>query len=129
MKDNVKNLDLKLEGLHKNNGQLKLMINELNQKINILIKQINIKKEKYKKLNLITNKFNYDLTQIIQFIQSPNELKKYFIQKMYNKNKKNNELLLFVDQNYEINKNILNEYKRQTQHLNQCTNQLKKKLN
>merc|ERR1712130_602278 len=90
-------------------------------------KIINAKKEKYKKLQLITSKFGYDLSQIIQFIQSPKELKEYFSGKMYNKNKQNS-LMMFVDQNYDINKNVLKEYSRQRQHLVLCVNSLKKKL-
>merc|ERR1712154_335173 len=103
-------------------------IKELNQNTNSIQKIINNKKEKYKKLQLITSKFGYDLSQIIQFIQCPKKLRKYFVNKMYNKNKKNS-LMLFVDQNYDINKNVLKEYSRQRQHLILCVNSLKKKLN
>jgi len=78
-------------------------------------------------LQLITSKFGYDLSQIIQFIQSPKELREYFSDKMYNKNKQNS-LMMFVDQNYDINKNVLKEYSRQRQHLVLCVNSLKKKL-
>merc|ERR1712154_399815 len=85
-------------------------------------------KKKNQKLQLITSKFGYDLSQIIQFIQCPKKLRKYFVNKMYNKNKKNS-LMLFVDQNYDINKNVLKEYSRQRQHLILCVNSLKKKLN
>merc|ERR1712228_861470 len=128
MKDNVKKLDVELERLHKINGQLKVGIKQTNQSINSIQKVINGKKEKYKKLQLITSKFGYDLSQIIQFIQSPKELRQYFVNKMYNKNKQNS-LMMFVDQNYDINKNVLKEYSRQRQHLVLCVNSLKKKLN
>merc|ERR1712154_496101 len=128
MKETVKKLDVELETLHKTNGELKLIIKELNQNTNSIQKIINNKKEKYKKLQLITSKFGYDLSQIIQFIQCPKKLRKYFVNKMYNKNKKNS-LMLFVDQNYDINKNVLKEYSRQRQHLILCVNSLKKKLN
>merc|ERR1712130_1010984 len=127
MKENVKKLDVELETLHKINGQLKVGIKELNQSINSIQKIINGKKEKYKKLQLITSKFGYDLSQIIQYIQSPKELRQYFVNKMYNKNKQNS-LMMFVDQNYDINKNVLKEYSRQRQHLVLCVNSLKKKL-
>merc|ERR1712130_747479 len=127
MKETVKKLDVELETLHKTNGELKLIIKELNQNTNSIQKIINNKKEKYKKLQLITSKFGYDLSQIIQFIQSPKELRQYFVNKMYNKNKQNS-LMMFVDQNYDINKNVLKEYSRQRQHLVLCVNSLKKKL-
>merc|ERR1712154_311289 len=127
MKDNVKKLDVELEKLHKTNGQLKVSIKQTNQSIDAVQKVINGKKEKYKKLQLITSKFGYDLSQIIEHIQSPKELRQYFVNKMYNKNKQNS-LMMFVDQNYDINKNVLKEYSRQRQHLVLCVNSLKKKL-
>merc|ERR1712130_1031344 len=101
MKENVKKLDVELETLHKINGQLKVGIKQSNQSINSIQKIINGKKEKYKKLQLITSKFGYDLSQIIQYIQSPKELRQYFVNKMYDKNKQNS-LMMFVDQNYDI---------------------------
>jgi len=36
--------------------------------------------------------------------------------------------MMFVDENYDINKNVLKEYSRQRQHLVLCVNSLKKKL-
>merc|ERR1712154_261225 len=127
MKDMVKKLDVELETLHKTNGELKVNIKSLNSSIQSIQKMINAKKEKYKKLQLITSKFGYDLSQIIQFIQSPKELRQYFVNTMYDKNKQNS-LMVFVDQNYDINKNVLKEYSRQRQHLVLCVNSLKKKL-
>merc|ERR1712129_508524 len=127
MKDMVKTWDVELESLHKINGELKINIKSTNQSISSVQKIINAKKEKYKKLQLITSKFGYDLSQIIQYIQSPKELRKYFDDKMYNQDKQNS-LMMFVDQNYDINKNVLKEYSRQRQHLVLRVNSLKKKL-
>ena len=79
------------------------------QDIGKIQKIINGKKEKYKRLVLITSKFGYDLSQIIQFIQDPIKLKKYFNDKMYNKNKKGS-LMIYVDKNFDINKDILPKY-------------------
>merc|ERR1712176_1326101 len=127
MKDEVKKLDVELETLHKNNGELKVNIKSLDQSIQSIQKMINAKKEKYKKLQLITSKFGYDLAHVIQFIQSPKELRAYFSEKMYSTDKQNS-LTMFVDQNYDIDKDVLKEYSRQRQHLVSCVNSLKKKL-
>eukprot|EP01083_Nonionella_stella_P253176 871431_1 len=124
MKDNVKSLDKELEAKHKKNGELKLCIDELNQNIDQIQSHIEKKKEKYKKLRACVNKFAYDLSQIIELIQSPAQLKEYFENTMYSAAFKK-----FVDQNYQINNDVLEEYDQQRQHLVQSVNELKKTLN
>ena len=122
--ETVKSLDVELEKLHKKNGQLKVVIKELEDSIASIQKVLLQKKEKLKKLQLVTSKFGYDLSQIIQHIQSPSELKGYFMDKMVRHHQKrkggHNE--------FEINKNVQNEYQRQRNHLVLSINSLKKKL-
>ena len=127
MKDKVKSLDVELETLHKKKWYFEIDHKYIKSDMHKIQKIINGKKEKYKKLVLITSKFGYDLSQIIEFIQDPIKMKQYFNEKMYNKNKKGS-LMVYVDKNFDINKNVLEEYQRQRQHLILCVNSLKKKL-
>jgi len=120
--ENVKKLDVELEKLHKKNGSLKTVIAELTHNIEVLSKSLLRKKETLKKLQSVTSKFGYDLSVIIQFIQSPSELRAYFVEKMsrWREGAHSNE--------FEINKNVQNEYQRQRNHLLLSINSLKKKL-
>merc|ERR1719204_2626241 len=120
--ETVKSLDVELEKLHKNNGMKKVVIKELTHNIDGVSASLLKKKETLKKLQSITSKFGYDLSVIIKLIQSPKQLRAYFVQRMKAR------IGGTEHHQFEINKNVHNEYQRQRNHLLLSINSLKKKL-
>lgn len=122
MREKVKTSDIELENFHTINGEKKSIISEMNENIAQLKRKIKMKKERGKKLQSITERFGYNLSNTVQLIQEPNALSSAF-QELYEQRNK-----LFTVDSCVISNEVLDEYERQRTHLSICVSKLKKQL-
>jgi chromosome segregation ATPase len=121
MKAKVSQLDVKLETYHRDNGNLKREVEDLQAQLNRKQSQIKNERQEYRKLLSQLTFMKNDLYQVVQHIQDPVALRED-VARLYRTH------VTEQIQSVEVPPDVSKEYKRQKQHLEKTVHALKKKL-